>query len=101
MHYIEAENRHQCTMGFILDEIISTDNAVRIIDAIVEEIYKSNKESSQPTLLPHLPSTGEVISVNLFNYFKIDCYIVVPCPHPSTNTASLLSILSVPFIYVY
>jgi transposase len=44
MHYIEEENRHQCTMGFSLDELISRENAVRIINAIVEEIYKSNKE---------------------------------------------------------
>ena len=43
MHYIEEENRLQYTMGFSLDEIISKYNAVRIIDAIVEEIYKSNK----------------------------------------------------------
>ena len=44
MHYIEAENRHQCSMGYSLDEIIKIDNAVRIIDAIVEEIYKSNNK---------------------------------------------------------
>lgn len=43
MHYIESENRQQCTMGFSLDEIISIDNAVRIIDSIVEEIYHANK----------------------------------------------------------
>lgn len=44
MHYIESENRHQYTMGYNLDEIISSDNAVRIVDALVEEIYKSNKK---------------------------------------------------------
>jgi transposase len=44
MHYIEAENRQQCTMGYSLDELISKENAVRIIDAIVEEIYRNNKE---------------------------------------------------------
>lgn len=43
MHYIESENRQQFTMGFSLDEIISIENAVRIIDAIVEEIYQANK----------------------------------------------------------
>lgn len=44
MHYIESENRHQFTMGYSLDEIITSDNAVRIIDAIIEEIYKANRE---------------------------------------------------------
>jgi transposase len=44
MHYIEEENRQQSTMGFSLNEIISCDNAVRIIDALVDEIYKNNKE---------------------------------------------------------
>jgi transposase len=44
MHYIEPENRHQSTMGFSLDEIISQENAVRIINAIVEEVYKANRE---------------------------------------------------------
>ena len=44
MHYIESENRQQFTMGYSLDEIISTENAVRIIDAIVEQIYKSNTQ---------------------------------------------------------
>ena len=42
MHYIEEENRQQFTLGFSLDELISKNNAVRIIDAIVEEIYRSN-----------------------------------------------------------
>jgi transposase len=44
MHYIESENRHQCTMGYCLDEIITLDNAVRIVDAIIEEIYKANSK---------------------------------------------------------
>lgn len=43
MHYLEEENRQQCTMGFSLDEIIHINHSVRIIDAIVEEIYKANQ----------------------------------------------------------
>ena len=84
MHYIEADNKQQCTMGFSLDELISQNNAVRIIDAIVEEIYNRNKESCSQPSLTNLDWGSH--KCKLFNYFKIDCYIQsLPCPHPSTS----------------
>lgn len=87
MHYIEAENRSQCTMGFSLDEIISQDNAVRIIDAIVEEIYKSNKKSFdvkgqseigrkayKPTTLLKLYLYGYINSISSSRKLEIETY---------------------------
>src|ERR1039458_2780333 len=87
MHYIEAENRQQCTMGFSLDEIISIDNAVRIIDAIVEEIYKSNTErfdlkgkkeigrrAYKPTTLLKLYLYGYINSISSSRKLEIETY---------------------------
>lgn len=44
MHYIKAENRQQYTLANSLDDMISLDHPVRIIDMVIEKILQQSPE---------------------------------------------------------
>lgn len=71
MKFIEPRNRKQLMLPQCLDDYVTADHPVRVIDTMVEEIYKSNKElftSSNSQTDVGRPAYHKTLFVKLFLY---------------------------------
>lgn len=70
MSYLAPSNRYQYTISVCLDDLISKDNPVRLIDEIVEQIVKENEDKLYPdkTIKAGRPEYPTEVLLKLFIY---------------------------------
>lgn len=77
MRYIQPENRTQCVMLNTLDDLVSSDNPVRIIDIVIDQMVSANpdkfsmeRSESDPGRPAYAPET--MLKLFLYGYI-INC----------------------------
>jgi transposase len=74
MHYVNPEDRTQCSLFTSLDDMISSANPVRVIDLIVNSIVSTNRdkfsEKGQESIGRRAYSPETLLKLYLYGYFN-------------------------------
>jgi transposase len=74
MHYIEPEDRTQCSLFTSFDDMITADNAVRFLDLIVNSIVENNRDQfttkGQESVGRKAYNPATLLKLYIYGYFN-------------------------------